>query len=147
MPERNDRMVLDAMEALLKATGQFNFVVWGDIDRTIPAVGASAYLFKYQVDYDDRLGDSDTDTRVVRYRITLRYNNQSETTRRDKIENLENIITNMFHNKSINGLTASGYTRITRIRDDDKSPTGQSIKYIEGTFGYDHPRRDGLKVD
>jgi hypothetical protein len=147
MPDRNDRMVLEAMVGLLDATGRFNFIVWGDIDRTIPAVGATAHILKYQVDYDGRLSNSDEDTRVIRYRVTLRYNNQSEATRRDKIENLEYMITNLFHNKSIKGLTASDHTHITRIRDEDKAPTGQSIKYIEGTFGYTHPRRDGLTVD
>jgi hypothetical protein len=147
MPDRNDRMILDAMVDILKATDLFNFVAWGDIDRAIPPVGATVHILKPQVDYDGRLSNSDDDTRVTRFRITLRYNNQKETDRRDKIENLEYIITNMFHNKSIKGLTASDHTHITRIRDEDKAPTGQSIKYIEGTFGYSHPRRDGLKVD
>lgn len=142
-----DEKVFDYIVSVLKATGKFRHVSWGDPGVSLPSDGASVVFQRFEFATDERFAAADFDERRVTYRATLSYRNPNPDLRKRRLLNYEGIIINSLHHKRLADLTMPRKTTVARGRDDLKQPEGTAAVVIEGVFTYAVPPMDAMIVE
>jgi hypothetical protein len=131
-----DSDVFAEMAKQINDTGKFTYVRWGKQDAETPAKGATVQIVRLGWDRPAIGQDSDREDMRVLFRITLIYNNPDVMVRNERVFEFEGIIINMFHHKSIGGMTISNRTVCDKARDKLDFPAGAVQVLIDGYFTY-----------